>query len=78
MADRFPLIVNDSSRKIEEMISGDNLDLTSNGIAINGSTGVSGQYLKSDGGVVAWGDPGDVFLTASQTVTNKTLSLIHI
>lgn len=72
MADRFPLIVNDSSRKIEEMISGDNLDLTSNGIAINGSTGVSGQYLKSDGGVVAWGDPGDVFLTASQTVTNKT------
>ena len=56
------------------MISGDNLDLTSNGIAINGSTGTTGQYLKSDGGVVAWGNPGDVFLTASQTVENKTFS----
>ena len=71
MSDRFPLIVNESSRKIEEMTSGDNLDLTGNGITIGGTTGTSGQYLKSDGGVVTWGDPGDVFLTASQTVTNK-------
>lgn len=71
MADRFPLIVNESSRKIEEMGSGDNLDLTGNGIAIGGTTGTTGQYLKSDGGVVTWGNPGDVFLTASQTVTNK-------
>ena len=72
MADRFPLIVNESSRKIEEMISGDNLDLTGNGIAIGGSTGVSGQYLKSDGGVVSWDNPGDVYLTATQTLTDKT------
>jgi hypothetical protein len=71
MADRFPLIVNETSRKIEEMSSGDNLDLTGNGIAVNGNTGTSGQYLKSDGGVVTWDDPGDVYLTASQTVTNK-------
>ena len=54
------------------MISGDNLDLTGNGIAISGNTGNTGQYLKSDGGFVTWGDPGDVYLTASQTVTNKT------
>lgn len=71
MADRFPLTVNQSSRKIEEMVSGDNLDLTGNGIAINGDTGTTGQYLKSDGGVVTWGNPGDVYLTATQTVQNK-------
>ena len=71
MADRFPLIVNESSRKIEEMISGDNLNLTGNGIAIGGNTGTTGQYLKSDGGTVSWDNPGDVYLTASQTVTNK-------
>jgi len=71
MADRFPLIVNESSRKIEEMTSGDNLDLTGNGIAIGGTTGTTGQYLKSDGGVVSWGDPGNVYLTLSQTITNK-------
>ena len=72
MADRFPLIVNESSRKIEEMISGDNLDLTGNGIAISGTTGITGQYLKSDGGTVTWDNPGDVYLTQIQTVTNKT------
>ena len=71
MADRFPLIVNESSRKIEEMSSGDNLDLTGNGITIGGTTGTTGQYLKSDSGVVTWDNPGDVYLTASQTVTNK-------
>jgi len=41
MADRFPLIVNPVSKKIEELVSGDNLDLTGNGISINGSTGIS-------------------------------------
>jgi hypothetical protein len=71
MADRFPLIVNESSRKIEEMTSGDNLDLTGNGIVVSGNSGTTGQYLKSDGGTVTWGDPGDVYLTLSQTVTNK-------
>ena len=78
MANRFPLIVNESSRKIEEMISGDNLDLTGNGIAIGGSTGISGQYLKCDGGVVAWDNPGDVYLTLTQTVTNKTFETCTI
>lgn len=72
MADRFPLIVNAVSRKIEELVSGDNLDLTGNGIAIGGDTG-AGKYLKSNGGLVEWDAPGDVYLTATQTLTDKTL-----
>ena len=72
MADRFPLIVNAVSQKIEELISGDNLELTGNNIVISGDTG-SGKYLTSDGTVVSWGTPGDVYLTLSQTLTNKTV-----
>ena len=85
MADRFPLIVNSVSKKIEELVSGDNLDLTGNGLVVSGSTG-AGKYLSSNGNTVFWGDPGDVYLTQTQTLTNKTfetcvlsgLSLIHI
>jgi len=73
MADRFPLIVNSVSQKIEELISGDNLDLTGNNIKASGSVGSSGQYLKSDGSAVVWDTPGDVYLTANQTITNKTI-----
>ena len=72
MADRFPLIVNPISRKIEELVSGDNLELTGNGIIINGNTGISGQYLKSTGTGLVWDNPGNVFLTQTQTLTNKT------
>lgn len=72
MADRFPLIVNATSRKIEELVAGDNLDLSGNGIVINGSPGSANQYLKSDGFTVVWDNPGDVYLTQTQTVTNKT------
>ena len=71
MADRFPLIVNSVSQKIEELVSGDNLDLSGNNIVISGDTG-SGKYLTSNGSVVSWGSPGDVYLNASQTLTNKT------
>ena len=72
MADRFPLIVNELSRRIEELLGGDNLNMTGSGIAISGSTGNTGQYLKSDGLIVAWDNPGDVYLTQTQTLTNKT------
>ena len=34
MADRYPLIVNSVSRKIEELVSGDNLQLTGNGSTV--------------------------------------------
>jgi len=73
MADRFPLAVNYTSRKIEEFVSGDNLDLTGNGIVINGSVGISGQYLKSTGAGLVWDNPGNVYLTDVQTITNKTI-----
>ena len=73
MADRFPLIVNSVSQKIEELISGDNLDLTGNNIKASGLVGANGQYLKSDGVAVKWDTPGDVYLTLAQTLTNKTI-----
>ena len=71
MADRFPLIVNAVSKKIEEIVAGDNLEMTGNGIVISGDSG-SGKYLTSNGTTVDWGSPGDVYLTNTQTVTNKT------
>ena len=71
MADRFPLIVNATSRKIEELVAGDNLDLTGNGVVIGGDVG-DGKYLKSNGGLVEWDSPGDVYLTATQTLLDKT------
>jgi hypothetical protein len=73
MANRFPLIVNQTSKKIEELVSGDNLDLTGNNIIANSSGGTSGQYLKTNGTTVIWDNPGDVYLTAAQTLTNKTI-----
>jgi len=72
MADRFPLIVNAVSKKIEEIVSGDNLELTGNGIVIGGDYG-AGKFISSDGTSVFWGSPGDVYLTQTQTLTNKTL-----
>ena len=70
MADRFPLIVNAVSKKIEEVASGDRLELTGNGIVISGDDG-NGKYLTSNGSTVFWGNPGDVYLTQSQTLSNK-------
>ena len=72
MADRFPLIVNAVSLKIEELVSGDRLDLSGNGIVLNGDDG-TGKYLRSDGNIVHWDSPGDVYLNQTQTLTNKTL-----
>lgn len=73
MADRFPLIVNSTSKKIEELVAGDNLELTNNGIIVGGDTG-SGKYLTSDGTNVSWGSPGDVFLDQTQTIGNKVFN----
>jgi hypothetical protein len=70
MADRFPLIVNDVSQRIEELVAGDNLELTGNGIVVSGDTG-AGKYLTSDGSNVFWGSPGNVYLNQKQTLTNK-------
>tara|TARA_B100000035_G_scaffold3039_1_gene2624 strand:- start:6365 stop:9985 length:3621 start_codon:yes stop_codon:yes gene_type:complete len=73
MADRFPLIVNSTSKKIEELVAGDNLELTNNGIVVGGDTG-NGKYLTSDGTNVFWGVPGDVYLDQTQTLTNKVFN----
>ena len=54
MANRFPLVVNPISKRIEEITQDDNLNLTGNGLVANGSLGISGQYLKSDGSEVIW------------------------
>ena len=78
MADRFPLIVNAISKKIEELVSGDNLNLTGNGLLTSGSTGISGQYLKSTGTGLVWDNPGNVYLDATQTLLNKTLTTCAI
>jgi hypothetical protein len=72
MANRFPLIVNNVTKRIEEITSGDNIDLTGNNIIANGSAGTDGKYLKSNGETVVWDNPGDVYLTATQTLSNKT------
>jgi hypothetical protein len=74
MANRFPLIVNPTSKKIEELSATDNLDLTNSGIVANNTSGTNGQYLKTNGSTVVWDNPGDVYLTTSQTITNKTFN----
>ncbi len=68
MANRFPLIVDSSgTAAIKEIASGDNLDLTGNGIVgagtvaltnltVGGSQGSDGQILTSTGSGVAWED----------------------
>ena len=77
MADRFPLIVNATSRKIEELVAGDNLDLTGNGVVIGGDVG-DGKYLKSDGGFVVWDNPGDVYLNDNQKkIAEKVLQDVN-
>lgn len=57
MADRFPLIVNQNSRRIEELASGDNLNLSYNGIIANNSLGEPGQFLQYDGTKILWAFP---------------------
>lgn len=66
MANRFPLIVDSSgTAAIKELASGDNLDLTGNGIVgvstvaltnltVGGSQGTDGQVLTSTGSGVQW------------------------
>ena len=74
MANRFPLIVNPTTQKIEELASGDNLNLSSSSIYASGSIGANGQFLKSNGTSVEWGNPGDVYLTGVQLVSDKIFS----
>ena len=74
MANRFPLIVNSTTKRIEELGASDNLDLSNNGVLAGGSVGSNGQYLKTNGTTVVWDTPGDVYLTTTQTISNKTFT----
>jgi hypothetical protein len=53
MANRFPLVADSSSNQIKEIPSGDNLDLSGNGIVNASSIAISGgtslQYLMANG-----------------------------
>lgn len=62
MANKFPLTVNVSLNRIEELVVGDSLDLSNSSIYANGSVGTAGQILASNGTAVYWSDsaPGDI------------------
>lgn len=54
MANRFPVIANSNIRRLEELASGDNLDLSGSGIYDGASVGVEGQQLYSNGSGIEW------------------------
>lgn len=56
MANRFPVTVNSSVRRLEELPSDDNLNLSSSGIYDGVSIGVEGQQLYSTGTGIEWRD----------------------
>lgn len=62
MANRFPLIVNSSSRQIQELASGDNLDLTSSSIV--GVASVTATNFYGDGSTLSNVPTGAGFGTA--------------
>ena len=75
MANRFPIVINNSTTVVGELQQGDNLNLSLSGIYDGASSGLNGQVLKATGsGTVTWGSVGDVFLTTTQTLQNKTFT----
>lgn len=75
MANRFPLVINNSSTIVGELQSGDALNLSLSGIYDGAGTGLAGQFLKANGnGTVSWTVSGDVFLSSTQTLQNKTFT----
>jgi hypothetical protein len=64
MANRFPLIGNSVTRRLEELVAGDNINLSQSGIYDGSSAGTLGQVLKSTGNAVVWED-------LSITLTNE-------
>jgi len=76
MAERFPLVVNPNTRKIEEIKETDSLELTGNGISISGSTGTIQQYLRSTGtGEVEWVDPIVDFATRPEATFGGNITI---
>ena len=63
MADRFPLILNTSSNQIQEIASGDNLDMTGNNIKsvsqiiFAGMTTTARNNITASAGMVIYNSP---------------------
>ena len=86
MANRFPLIVDSSGvAALKELPSGDNLDLTGNGIVgagtvaltnltVGGSQGTDGQVLTSTGSGIAWEDAAGGGGGAWSVISSQTVS----
>lgn len=63
MANKFPLTVNTTQNRIEELVLGDSLDLSNSSIYANGSVGTAGQLLASNGSALYWSDPNAADIT---------------
>ena len=74
MANRYPLVINNSTSLVGELPVGDSLNLSAAGIFDGISTGSNSQVLTSTGTQVRWQRAADVFLSDNQTLLNKTFS----
>ena len=75
MANRFPLVINNNSTLVGELIQGDAINLSLSGIFDGSSNGSLGQVLSSTGGAgVLWIRAADVFVDDSQTLLNKSFT----
>ena len=76
MANRFPLVLNTSSNQLQELASGDTLDLTGSGLNLTGITTLSSSaQLNLNGGTnINTGTRGDIlFYNASGTIQKLSL-----
>ena len=76
MANRFPLVLNTSSNQLQELASGDTLDLTGNGLNLTGiSTLSTSAELNLGGGTnINTGTRGDIlFYNSSNTIQKLSL-----
>ena len=76
MANRFPLVLNTSSNQLQELASGDTLDLTGSGLNLTGITTLSSsaQLNLSGGTNINTGTRGDIlFYNASGTIQKLSL-----
>ena len=73
MANRFPLVINNSTTLVGELVEGDAVNLALSGIYDGVGTGASGEVLTSTGSIgVEWSRAADVFVDDSQTLINKS------
>jgi len=76
MANRFPLVLNTSSNQLQELASGDTLDLTGSGLNLTGITTLSNSaQLNLNGGTnINTGTRGDIlFYNSSGTIQKLSL-----